>query len=193
MTPLVFCRFQPPQLLQPSQHICPAGRQQIELNLNSAIGMDDHFVQQISAEQLIVGVCFGDHLKMGLNVVCEIPNIIFQRVQVAQCFKLFFQRLDLLIICCIHKANIILGDYLREECVQHFPLHALQLPDRFFYFVLGFSEGDFTIFSKVSSLRLKGVSLVILIGGNAAITCYHYHMCTSGVFRVAVAARWIGG
>ena len=98
MTPLVFCRFQPPQLLQPGQHICPAGRQQIELNLNSAIGMDDHFVQQISAEQLIVGVCFGDHLKMGLNVVCEIPNIIFQRVQVAQCFKLFFQRLDLLII-----------------------------------------------------------------------------------------------
>lgn len=58
MTPLVFCRFQPPQLLQPSQHICPAGRQQIELNLNSAIGMDDHFVQQISAEQLIVGGCF---------------------------------------------------------------------------------------------------------------------------------------
>jgi len=29
MTPLVFCRFQPPQLLQPSQHICPAGRQQM--------------------------------------------------------------------------------------------------------------------------------------------------------------------
>lgn len=58
MTPLVFCRFQPPQLLQPSQHIYPAGRQQIELNLNSAIGMDDHFVQQISAEQLIVGGCF---------------------------------------------------------------------------------------------------------------------------------------
>ena len=57
MAPLFFCFFQPSQLLQSSEHISPAGRQEIKLNLNSAIGMDDDFIEQVFAKQLVVRVC----------------------------------------------------------------------------------------------------------------------------------------